>query len=107
MFIDYAINDISDPDEMASFELDYKNGGSSSYWSSYNNPAVTKLVREAQARVQPGEAGGAVRQDPGDRRAGRAVRPARLPAVHLRDVERRSTASPSTREAPTGSRTSG
>jgi peptide/nickel transport system substrate-binding protein len=48
MFIDYAINDISDPDEMASFELDYKNGGSSSYWSSYNNPAVTKLVQQAQ-----------------------------------------------------------
>ena len=40
MFIDYAINDISDPDEMASFELDFKDGGSSSYWSSYNNPAV-------------------------------------------------------------------
>jgi peptide/nickel transport system substrate-binding protein len=48
MFIDYAINDISDPDEMASFELDYKEGGSSSYWSSYNNPAVTNLVRAAQ-----------------------------------------------------------
>jgi peptide/nickel transport system substrate-binding protein len=50
MFIDYAINDISDADEMASFELDYKNGGSSSYWSSYDNPAVTKLVRAAQAQ---------------------------------------------------------
>jgi peptide/nickel transport system substrate-binding protein len=50
MFIDYAINDISDPDEMASFELDYKNGGSSSYWSSYNSPAVTKLVRQAQSQ---------------------------------------------------------
>jgi len=49
MFIDYAINDISDPDEMASFELDYQKGGSKSYWSSYNNPAVTKLVRQAQA----------------------------------------------------------
>ncbi len=48
MFIDYAINDISDPDEMASFELDFKNGGSSSYWSSYNSPAVTKLVQQAQ-----------------------------------------------------------
>jgi peptide/nickel transport system substrate-binding protein len=49
MFIDYAINDISDPDEMASFELDFKSGGSSSYWSSYNSPAVTKLVHQAQA----------------------------------------------------------
>ena len=49
MFIDYAINDISDPDEMASFELDYKNGGSHSYWSSYNSASVTKLVRQAQS----------------------------------------------------------
>jgi peptide/nickel transport system substrate-binding protein len=49
MFIDYAINDISDPDEMASFELDFKSGGSSSYWSSYDNAAVTKLVHQAQA----------------------------------------------------------
>jgi peptide/nickel transport system substrate-binding protein len=48
MFLDYAINDISDCDEMASFELNYKDGGSSSYWSSYNNPAVTKLVDEAE-----------------------------------------------------------
>jgi peptide/nickel transport system substrate-binding protein len=49
MFIDYAINDISDVDEMASFELNYKDGGSSSYWSSYNNPAVTTLVNKAEA----------------------------------------------------------
>jgi peptide/nickel transport system substrate-binding protein len=49
MFIDYAINDISDCDEMASFELDFKDGGSSSYWSSYNNPAVIKLVHSAEA----------------------------------------------------------
>jgi len=49
MFIDYAINDISDPDEMASFELDFKSGGSSSYWSSYNNPAVIALVHKAEA----------------------------------------------------------
>jgi peptide/nickel transport system substrate-binding protein len=49
MFIDYAINDISDIDEMASFNLDYKNGGSKSYWSSYNNPAVAKLVEQAEA----------------------------------------------------------
>jgi peptide/nickel transport system substrate-binding protein len=49
MFIDYAINDISDIDEMASFNLDYKNGGSKSYWSSYNNPAVSKLVEQAES----------------------------------------------------------
>jgi peptide/nickel transport system substrate-binding protein len=50
LFIDYAINDISDPDEMASFELDFKNGGSGSYWSSYNNPTVIKLVHQAEAQ---------------------------------------------------------
>ena len=49
MFIDYAINDISDPDEMASFETDYKAGGSHSYWSSYDNPAVISLVHKAEA----------------------------------------------------------
>jgi peptide/nickel transport system substrate-binding protein len=49
MFIDYAINDISDPDEMASFETDYKSGGSKSYWSSYDNPKVISLVHQAEA----------------------------------------------------------
>ena len=49
MFIDYAINDISDPDEMASFEVDVKNGGSESYWSNYDNPAAINLVHEAEA----------------------------------------------------------
>jgi peptide/nickel transport system substrate-binding protein len=55
MFLDYAINDISDPDEMASFELDFKNGGSSSYWSSYNNPAVTKLIGKAETASSDSE----------------------------------------------------
>ena len=55
MFIDYAINDISDPDEMASFEVDFKNGGSTSYWSSYNNPAAIKLVHQAQAEFNAGK----------------------------------------------------
>jgi peptide/nickel transport system substrate-binding protein len=53
MFIDYAINDISDPDEMASFELDFKSGGSTSYWSSYNSAPVTALVHQAQAEFNP------------------------------------------------------
>ena len=53
LFIDYAINDISDPDEMASFELDFKAGGSGSYWSSYDNPAVIKLVHQAEAEPVP------------------------------------------------------
>jgi peptide/nickel transport system substrate-binding protein len=53
MFIDYAINDISDADEMASFEIDVTNGGSTSYWSNYNNPSAIKLVRAAQAEFNP------------------------------------------------------
>jgi peptide/nickel transport system substrate-binding protein len=53
MFIDYAINDISDPDEMASFELNYKDGGSESYWSSFNNSAVTALVNQAEGEFDP------------------------------------------------------
>ena len=53
MFIDYAINDISDPDEMASFELNYKTGGSESYWSSFNNKAVTALVNQAEGEFNP------------------------------------------------------
>jgi peptide/nickel transport system substrate-binding protein len=49
MFIDYAINDISDPDEMASFEVDVKNGGSQSYWSNYDSPQAISLVHQAEA----------------------------------------------------------
>jgi peptide/nickel transport system substrate-binding protein len=49
MFIDYAINDISDPDEMASFEVDVKDGGSESYWSNYDDPKAITLVHEAEA----------------------------------------------------------
>jgi peptide/nickel transport system substrate-binding protein len=48
MFINNAINDISDPDEMASFELDEENGGSNSYWTHYSDPATTTLVRQAE-----------------------------------------------------------
>lgn len=55
MFIDYAINDISDIDEMASFNLDYSGGGSKSYWSSYNNPAVTKLIGQAETEFVSGK----------------------------------------------------
>jgi len=50
LFINNAINDISDPDEMASFELDETNGGSNSYWTHYNDPATTALVREAETQ---------------------------------------------------------
>ena len=53
MFIDYAINDISDADEMASFEVDVQNGGSTSYWSNYNSPTAIKAVRAASAEFNP------------------------------------------------------
>jgi peptide/nickel transport system substrate-binding protein len=55
MFIDYAINDISDPDEMASFEVDVKSGGSQSYWSSYDNPQAISLVHQAEAEFDPAQ----------------------------------------------------
>jgi peptide/nickel transport system substrate-binding protein len=51
IFINNAINDISDPDEMASFEIDNVNGGSTSFWTSYHNPAAIKLVVEAEAEL--------------------------------------------------------
>ncbi len=93
MMINNAINDISDPDEMASFQCDAENGGSDSFWTGYNNPEVV----EARARGGRGDglrqARRDVRADPGDGRAGRAVRGADLPAVDLRATRRRSTAS--------------
>ncbi len=49
--INNAINDISDPDEMASFQCDAENGGSDSFWTGYNNPEVVKLVREPAAEM--------------------------------------------------------
>jgi peptide/nickel transport system substrate-binding protein len=51
MMINNAINDISDPDEMASFQCDPENGGSESFWTGYNNPEVVKLVRDAAAEM--------------------------------------------------------
>ena len=46
--INGATNDISDPDEMASFQVDVEDGGSHSFWTYYDNPAAIKLVREAE-----------------------------------------------------------
>ena len=46
--INFATNDISDPDEMASFQVDYEDGGSHSFWTDYNDPAAIALVREAE-----------------------------------------------------------
>ncbi len=51
MMINNAINDISDPDEMASFQIDDVNGGSTSFWTGYHNPAAIKLVGQAEAEL--------------------------------------------------------
>ncbi len=51
MMINNAINDISDPDEMASFQIDDVNGGSTSFWTAYHNPAAIKLVGQAEAEL--------------------------------------------------------
>ena len=107
MFIDYAINDISDPDEMASFEVDVKNGGSESYWSNYDNPTAIDLVHEAEAEYDNGQKGGPLCPDTGNRGRGRSLswpsttRPTSTPCPTM------SMALPSTREGLTASRTSG
>jgi peptide/nickel transport system substrate-binding protein len=49
--INGATNDISDPDEMASFQVDVKNGGSHSFWTYYDNPAAIALVHEAETEL--------------------------------------------------------
>ena len=46
--INGATNDISDPDEMASFQVDIKNGGSHSFWTFYDNPQAIALVHQAE-----------------------------------------------------------
>jgi peptide/nickel transport system substrate-binding protein len=46
--INGATNDISDPDEMASFQVDVKNGGSHSFWTFYDNPQAIALVHQAE-----------------------------------------------------------
>ena len=108
MFIDYAINDISDPDEMASFELDFKNGGSKSYWSSYNNPAVISARAQGRGRVQ---------HAPSGPRCTRKIQkivaqdapfvPLDYPPYIYATSHEGATALPSTRAALTASRTSG
>ena len=55
MMINNAINDISDPDEMASFQIDDVNGGSTSFWTAYHNPAAIKLVQQAEAELDDGK----------------------------------------------------
>ena len=40
--------DISDPDELLTFALDYKNGGSFAFYTNYNNQKVIDLVAKGQ-----------------------------------------------------------
>ena len=87
MFIDYAINDISDPDEMASFEVDVKNGGSQSYWSNYNDPTAIKLVHQAEAEYNSSKRAALYAQIQEIVAAGRSFRPSRLPSLHLCRLE--------------------
>ena len=105
--INFATNDISDPDEMASFQVDYQDGGSHSFWTDYDDPTAIALVRKAETDFNSAKRARALRPDPGDRRPGRALHRPRLPAEHLRLASRASTASPSTRVGRTGWRTSG
>ncbi len=50
-FINNAINDITDPDEMASFQCDNENGGSNCFWTNYDNPELAEVVRAAAAEM--------------------------------------------------------
>jgi peptide/nickel transport system substrate-binding protein len=48
----YWTMDIADPDELVTFAIDPK-GGAFSFYTHYNNPAVTKLSHHAQREVNP------------------------------------------------------
>ena len=48
--INGATNDISDPDEMASFQVDVQDGGSHSFWTYYDDPKAIALVRQAETQ---------------------------------------------------------
>jgi peptide/nickel transport system substrate-binding protein len=50
--ISYWQNDITDPDELATFALDPK-GGANSWFTGYSNPEVTALIHRAQREFDP------------------------------------------------------
>jgi peptide/nickel transport system substrate-binding protein len=56
--INGAINDISDADEMASFQVDVENGGSHSFWTYYDNPNAISLVRKAETQFSSSKRAG-------------------------------------------------
>ena len=42
---------------MASFQCDNENGGSNSFWTHYDNPEVTQLVRDAAGEMDSAKRG--------------------------------------------------
>ena len=60
--INGATNDISDPDEMASFQVDVQDGGSKSFWTYYDDPAAISLVRRAETEFNPAKRASLYRQ---------------------------------------------
>jgi peptide/nickel transport system substrate-binding protein len=47
-------NDISDPDELVAFAVDYS-AGDNSWFSYYNNPTITKLSHRAETTINPAQ----------------------------------------------------
>jgi len=45
--------DISDPDELMTFALSPKEGGTNDFYTNYNNPAVVAAVKKGQTTVDP------------------------------------------------------
>jgi peptide/nickel transport system substrate-binding protein len=45
MFLNWSVNDITDPDDMCTFQCVPKGGGSYSYYTNYNNPKAINLVQ--------------------------------------------------------------
>ena len=60
--INGATNDISDPDEMASFQVDVKAGGSHSFWTYYDNPSAIDLVHQAETEFDDAKRAALYRQ---------------------------------------------
>jgi len=101
----YWTMDIADPDELVTFAIDPK-GGAFSFYTHYNNPAVTKLSHQAQREVNPQSARFSTRSSSG------SPHPRRTSAIcTTRRTDGRTrascTASSSSRSATTTSRTPG
>ena len=82
--INGATNDISDPDEMASFQVDVQDGGSHSFWTYYDDPKAIALVREAETEFDSAKRAASVRADTGAGCPGRTLCRTGLPTEYLR-----------------------